>query len=356
MNNSIRLIISFTLFCAVNSFAHADKLILSIHVIRHGDRTPIIELPAAPLTWREGLGQLTAKGMQQEFQLGRQWRQYYIDKEHLLPAVYDHRTLLVNSTNYDRTLMSAQALLMGLYPPGTGPRIRNHQAALPYALQPIPIHTQPLEQENLLLPEEPRKKFPQLVQQHVFSRRDWQQKTTALQPQFARWGQLTGLQISDLLQLSTLSDTLYIRQLYHLPLPPGLTAAEAKTIIQAGKWATATIYTTKEIAAIGRPLLIAIIHYLQAAAEQSSPLKFILFSAHDSTILSLMSAMNAPLEMPPRYASDVNISLYQHTQNNYQVTVSFNGKAVAIPACQHQNCSLAEFIAIIKNDASITNE
>ncbi len=56
----------------VNVSASIEKTrVFSLDVIRHGDRTPLSTIPTAPYDWPEGMGQLTAKGMEQEYQLGR---------------------------------------------------------------------------------------------------------------------------------------------------------------------------------------------------------------------------------------------------------------------------------------------
>src|ERR1700730_861864 len=98
---------------AVNAWSQ-EKLIFAIDLIRHGDRTPINSIPKSPpYHWAEGPGQLTPEGMQQEYQLGVQFRKRYIDQYHLLPPHYDGDTIYVRSSDYDRTLMSAESLLMG---------------------------------------------------------------------------------------------------------------------------------------------------------------------------------------------------------------------------------------------------
>ncbi|KAL6079469.1 Acid phosphatase, prostate [Balamuthia mandrillaris] len=56
------------------------------------------------------------------------------------------------SSDIDRTLMSVECILLGVYPPGTGP-IVNNQPALPFGIQLVPIHTIPRSDEIYLLGE-----------------------------------------------------------------------------------------------------------------------------------------------------------------------------------------------------------
>ncbi len=81
--------------------------------------------------------------MQQLNRIGRLLRARYVDTYRLIPANYSRSSVYVRSTNYDRTQLSSQALLQGLYPPGTGPV--SPQNGLPgltsHILQIIPVNT-----------------------------------------------------------------------------------------------------------------------------------------------------------------------------------------------------------------------
>jgi lysosomal acid phosphatase len=88
-NSYLRLIIlGIFLLAATNVFAN-ETLVFAIDLIRHGDRTPIYQVPKSPYFWQEGLGGLTAKGIEQEIQLGKQLRKEYIDQHQLLPRSYN---------------------------------------------------------------------------------------------------------------------------------------------------------------------------------------------------------------------------------------------------------------------------
>src|SRR5271157_460200 len=158
IKNKLKMVAAATVllayaFCALNASAR-DRVVFVVDVIRHGDRTPIDEIPAAPHFWAEGLGQLTAIGMRQEFELGTKLRSAYVAQDGLLPPRYTPGTLYVRSTDRDRTLMSAQSFLMGLYPQGTGPILPSStRSALPNGAQPIPVHTVPIGEDALLNPE-----------------------------------------------------------------------------------------------------------------------------------------------------------------------------------------------------------
>jgi acid phosphatase len=289
------------------------------------------------------MGQLTGRGMRQELQRGDELRKKYIDQYHLLPAHYQNETMYVFATNFDRTLMSADSILLGLYTLGTGPRLSEKIPALPLLFQPIPVHTRPLESEPFIGDADPEK-FNQQLTQYLYTQPQWIQKTQDLQTKLAVWNQATGLTLTNLHQLEALADALRIYKIHRIPLPTALSNADVKEIIAVGSWAFTTEYKTKEIAHLaGTPLLLKIADYLQTASQENTPLKYVLFVAHDSTVMSLLTTLGAPLTTPPPYAANVNVSLFRVEKGNYIVKVIYNGKPVVIPACNGTSCNLDQF-------------
>lgn len=75
------------------------------------------------------------RGKQQHYELGKWLRKRYSS---LLDARYDREQVFVQSTDVDRTLMSAQSNLAGLYEP-VGDDVWNPLIKW----QPIPVHSVP---------------------------------------------------------------------------------------------------------------------------------------------------------------------------------------------------------------------
>lgn len=345
----------FILSCGLNLslffslVAHAeDKLIFAIDIIRHGDRTPTDDIPNSPYTWPQGLGQLTAQGMQQEYQLGLAMHKRYIEQNHLLPKHYFATTMYVRSSDFNRTLMSAQSLLLGLYPLGSGPNLPgSEQSALPGNYQPIAIMSVRAATEDLLLPTSNEKAFQAAETKYVYSQKAWLQKQASLKNKLAKWQQLTGCHMTKLQSVIVLGDNLFIRKLHHIPLPAGINDETADEIIAAGQWAMVNRFKPREVGEeASRQLLARISKELTNASLQKSDLKYILFSGHDTTLLAVMSALQNPLTEQPRYASNLNFSLYQN-EKNYFVKVTFNDKPVQIPGCGSV-CTLTQFNKVMR--------
>ncbi len=80
---------------------------------------------------------MTIAGIEQQYRLGQYLRTRYGS---LLSSNYIANEIVVRSTDYDRTIMSAQSNLIGLYPLYN---ISNRKVPI----QPIPIHTVPMNED-----------------------------------------------------------------------------------------------------------------------------------------------------------------------------------------------------------------
>ncbi|MFN8769319.1 MAG: histidine phosphatase family protein [Neisseriaceae bacterium] len=337
----------FILISLSSFLAYADRtLIFAIDIIRHGDRTPTTEIPKDPYSWQEGLGELTANGMKQEFNLGKNLRNKYVVQYKLLPAKYNNDFIYVRSSDYNRTLMSAQSVLLGLYPLGTGPIISTEQvSALPMGYQPIPIHTVPQANDSVLVPRQNKQKFNLLMKKYVFYSEAWQKKTIQYQSKIKRWNQITGISINDLKQVGPLGDNLYIRMLYGIPMPKGITIKDRDEIIKLKEWVVSHTFSPYNFGYYAsKDLRETIAKYLINASNSTSKLKYVLFSAHDSILMSIMSALHKPLKNIPPYASDLNILLFKdNLDKQYYVQLKFNESEINLKGCQ-KFCNLSEFL------------
>lgn len=331
------------IFVSINVFAK-ETLLFSFDVIRHGDRTPLRVMPNYPFTWSEGLGQLTPLGMQQEFQRGVEFRKKYVDEYHLLSPHYQRQEMIVFSTNADRAIMSAQSVLLGLYPQSTGPELNQLKIpALPYYFQPIPIHIKAKNGSDII--DNDVVTNHDLLKKYVYTQSQWQSKNKALKAQFLKWSQVTGIKIHNLHQVRHLADILLVYQLHHVPMPAGLSAEDVKQIIALGTEESLAEYKTKQIADIlGANLLKTIRSYMIQASKQKTPLKYVLFSGHDSSIMSLMTEMQVPLTVKPSYGADLNFSLYKTSSHQMLVKVTYNGEQVIPAGCDKNGCTLAQFL------------
>ncbi len=328
------------------SFAE-EKMLFAVDLIRHGDRAPLTTLPCDPVAWKEAPGELTPEGMQQEFLLGKKLRQKYVYGYHLLDENYDAKTIYVRSTQTNRSLMSAESFLLGLYPLGTGPFLQQDQTpALPMAYQPIPINAIPIEDDDLLIVK-PSKNVYFLAKNFIASYLWWHEKSQLLKTKIERWSVLSGFPIHNVLQLDALSDDLYIRHLHHLPFPKGITQQDFADMMALDDEYYVHRFNQPGVSSpVGHRFLKFIVNNMEDVVAKKSPLKYVLFSGHDASIRAVMTTLGAPLKEFPPYASDLNFALFEKNAQ-YEVRVSYNDQPVNISFCGDYSCSLAQFHALV---------
>lgn len=342
---AVCLIFISQIICAAQSYT----TLLTVDVIRHGDRTATINIPNAPHEWREGLGQLTAEGMHQLCELGNQFRIKYIDQQHLLPSHYVAKSLFVRSTNYDRTLMSANAFLNCLYPPHTGPKILSGEFALPEGIQPIPIHTVENSQDELLLNSSAhRAEFAKLLERNVYAQSHWIEKEKLMEMKLQKWSIATGYPLNKLQDIMHLGDALYIYQLYQLSYPPALSKMDVDEMIALAEWVVVERvkpYVIGEF--IAKAFWAELKRRINEQTTNPSSLKSIIYFAHDTTILGFFSALHIPLNNIPPYAADLRFELLEDAQKTHWIRVSYNGKNQKLPHC-YELCTLSQFMDLIR--------
>ncbi len=263
----------------------------------------------------------------------------------MLPEHYSPETMYVRSSDIDRTLISAECVLLGLYPPGTGPSV-DGKPALPAAYQPIPIHTKPRAQDSLLVIDF-NPKLSSTLDQYVHESAEWKEKNSKIQPQLKRWNDLTGMKMESLRAVAGLGDALYIYKLHNIPIPKGLTEADVKEITDETEWAFASSFKPHQVGdLVSHELLKVISDYFDGVTQGKGKLKYVLFSAHDTTISGLMSILRDPVAGRPPYSSDVNFALFK-VGSEYKVRITYNGKPVESPGFTNGEGSLKDLKALL---------
>ncbi|KAI1706900.1 histidine phosphatase superfamily (branch 2) domain-containing protein [Ditylenchus destructor] len=123
------------------------KTLRFVHAIwRHGDRTPSTIIPSdtnnSAGSWKQGLGELTKLGMSQQYRLGQYLRQRY---DGFLSKEYSPFEIYLRSSDYNRTLTSAQANMAGLFEPTDQEMFLKE-----LKWRPIPVHTMPKGTDKIL--------------------------------------------------------------------------------------------------------------------------------------------------------------------------------------------------------------
>ncbi|KFV65685.1 Prostatic acid phosphatase, partial [Dryobates pubescens] len=329
------LCLSFPVILVLLDQTSAEReLKFVVAVFRHGDRTPIITFPTDPhkeSEWPQGFGQLTKTGMQQLFELGQYTRSRYSS---FLNSTYNRQEFYIQSTDYDRTIMSAQSYLSGLFPP-TSSQIWNPELLW----QPIPVHTLQKSTDRRLhfpLPDCPR--FDEL-QNETQTSNEFQTRIQPymdfLQTMAVNTGlELNHLKILDNFQLWNTYDTLHCEGIHNYTLPGWATKDVIDKMEKLAELALLSLfglYKAQEKSRLqGGVLVNTILNSIKQAANSSKQRKMEVYSAHDTTVGALQIALNIFNGKLPPYAACHFFELYQESRGQVSSKLCKNKEQYSI--------------------------
>eukprot|EP01028_Stygiella_incarcerata_P007509 TRINITY_DN3118_c0_g3_i1.p1 TRINITY_DN3118_c0_g3~~TRINITY_DN3118_c0_g3_i1.p1 ORF type:complete len:458 (+),score=76.58 TRINITY_DN3118_c0_g3_i1:139-1512(+) len=338
-----------------------------IEVCRHGDRAPIALYPKDPAflvptsSWPFGLGQLSPHGMTQHFMVGQHLRSTYLNG---LLSSYQYDKVYVRSTDVSRCLMSAESQLLGILN-GTGPLdkvVSPPVAALPHRFQPVPIHTLPTSQDILLRGASKANSCPRLKQLMNENYESSEAKKfmqgwnsfiqflvgiTGLTDKYLTdyYGKPTTL---DLKSIGKAYTPMLCSQIHTIPLPN----VDSHVVNQGKVLHDFSMYIRYAGENVHKLTSGNLLYELSNQLLQNK-YKFILYSAHDTTVAALLHAlgMSSLVAQAPPFASYVILELYEDgsmTPSPQFVKLTYeNGSRIEIsqPLCGGKLiCPLEEFV------------
>ncbi|KAM3585525.1 uncharacterized protein V6R79_019684 [Siganus canaliculatus] len=350
---SIKLLFVLTVGFFCGKAAAERKLVYVTVLFRHGDRSPVKAYPTDPYqesAWPQGFGQLSQEGMRQHLDLGHFLRNRY---KGFLNESYNRHEILVRSTDYDRTLMSAEANLAGLYPPA------GQQVFTPdLKWQPIPVHTVPQSEERLLsypLGDCPR--YKQLMNETEHTE-EFINVTKTYQDLIQLVRNKTGLNHTDVESVWSVYDTLFCESRHNMSAPAWVTADVMKKLRVLKDFAFQVmfgVHKQQEKSRLqGGILLDEIVKNLSmAVTDPHRKLKLMMLSAHDTTVAALQASLNVFNGRQPPYASCQIFEVYQDDNGSASVSLFYRNDSTVeayqqlLPGCS-PDCPLDEFVKITK--------
>ncbi|XP_043914927.1 testicular acid phosphatase isoform X1 [Protopterus annectens] len=349
------MILVFVAIALSNLSSDGRTLKFVVVVFRHGDRAPISAYPNDPYKediWPQGFEHLTETGIRQQFELGQFLRKRFSS---FLNESYNVKEIYVRSTDYDRTLMSAQANLAGLYPP-SGRQL--WQSDIKW--QPIPVHTVPKLQDKLLRFFQKDCPQYQKLMNKTFELKEYQDKLKSMKNIFKILTNYTGYSTEDLFLKNfwRVYDTLLCEKFNNFTLPEWATPeimshleefAEFEILSRIG------MYKPEEKAQLfGGIIVDAILKNFSQALQKVPALKMIMYSAHDSTLIALQGALKVFNGKLPPYAACHLFEFYEEDNGLYSIGMFYRNDSskepyqLTLPGCTSP-CPHLQFTELVGN-------
>lgn len=335
-----------------------DELKHVYALYRHGDRAPthlFSEDPNKMKMWPFGFGQLTDIGVRQQFQLGQWLRKRYTN---FLKEKYDPKEIYITSTEVDRTMMSAQSNLAGLY------YNENMNMVPGLNWRPIPVHLVSRITDTISNPNKCNKFKDKLLR--MFKTEEYQSlysehKSTL--DVLRKVSKDKSLRFEDAWYIF---DSLNCERHHNITLDPWVTEELYEKITKMYEISWKSMYYGDELGRLsGGRFLDDIVNQMTDFAHNSNIRKdkFKMYSGHDLDVAAVLSAIGDYDGVRPPYASCILIELTHSPKNdlnmlnNWIVKVYYKDKSTDSPSdlperklagCKSQPCTLGNFIDYVK--------
>lgn len=305
---------SVALLFLISITSKVDASLEMVNILfRHGERSPTETYPNDPyinFPWPGGLGQLTNRGKLQMYDTGGILRTEY---DNFFGPFYYPDEVVMYTSYADRTHMSGQLLTAGLFPPKFQ-QVWNQQLLW----QPIPAHEFPRELDNKIAMKKPCPVYEEALKEIYKSPKilEINEKNKDLYEYLTNH---TGSPIKDILAVEFLYNTLEIEKENNFTLPNWTEAVFPDKMKYLASLSLAIFTDTTLMKRLrAGPLLKEILENMQNhESKESDKKKLFLYSGHDITLVSLMSAFGFDDLLKPGFGAAFNIELHKDKEKSY---------------------------------------
>ena len=386
----------------IQNTSQQAELRWAFEIFRHGARTPYSGMTH---DFKDCFGQkwygqkeLIGVGLRQHFLVGYRNRIKYTEKNKLIKPYYDPREVYLISTDSNRTIMSANAQVQGLYTPGTGPLIYQNQsdyavppvvmseikdekeeldkldyAALPDKMNVIPVHS--FFNADHFIQLQDKKVCPKTVEYYTKNQKR-KEVVEFLNNMTEKYGEKMNEKLiisdksKDVLKDYTkayyIFDTIICRYTEGYDLPD-LGKPDEELLNDSFKFFDYDLIgngidNDRDICLYSMsPIFDRILQWIDKKIEKDNKgerdytnydiPKFVMFSAHDSTCAAFMGFMKEVFDTESRYpyfATNINLELYQN-ERDYYIEYIINDESI-------KKISYSEFKSTLKKRMKTMDE
>jgi acid phosphatase len=352
----------------------AESLRAVTLLFRHSIVSPKFTAPKLKAEWPMGLRQLTALGIREMYDTGQDLRRKYVDDLGFVSGSYKPSEIYVRGSNTDRSLQSAQLLMLGLFPLGTGPDRAAYGKSLEpapaagLAFNPVPVHSVALADDWVLRPYTGKanckryKKFVKALPKTKLYREQGEKYRDLLR----RASSATGMYENEdpnkiLYSINEINEVLGASVQHNFPVPPEISDQDLRMIAELSDWNYHHQFLGKGVGKLmGGGFLSELVGNFTAVAKgDPRGRKFSLYAGHQRTVLGVEAALGietarttSPLfggRVPPP-ATYYAFELHEPTKGAFAVRLRFNAKdgeqVVPIPGCKGQICAFDDFVGM----------
>jgi hypothetical protein len=287
-----------------------------------------------PLNGNCSVGQLTTIGFHQQQVNGGSLRKAYVDTGFLSDVISPSETYL-RSDNEPRTQQSAEALMLGMYPPNDNT-----------LTEIVKLHTLDTTYDYITANPNLCPRFGEYASEFRNSS-VWNAHQNVTKALLDAISQAINYKIDEA-DLDHFCDCLRTYHCHDLPWPRGMTEKLYDMSWQELSWQFFSQFAYPSVQANTRVgigfLLKEITENMNKSVEGKPIQKFLLYSGHDTTLIPILVALQVDAMDWPPYASMMLIELFEMASGDLYVRVTYNGEVLSLKFCNsHTLCDYWTF-------------
>ena len=285
-------------------------------------------------------------GKQQHYELGQWFRRRY---NSLVSAKYNMSEMRVQSTDVDRTLMSAQSNLAGFYPP-EGKDVWNENVAW----QPIPVHTVPEKLDDILAAKKPCPVYDYELKK-LYKSQEFKALDKSNAAIYKYLTKNSGKTVNSLQSVQNIYSCLHIEEINGFALPEWTNEVYPEKLFPISGLSFAVKTYTPLLARLkSGPLLKEILSHFKNKTKNKHDQKYWVYSAHDTTVANMLNTLGVFKTLGyhnPPYTSTVMFELRKYgddlrVQVFYKNTTA-DPQPIDLPGCG-TSCPLDKMFEVYK--------
>ncbi|XP_026672641.1 venom acid phosphatase Acph-1-like isoform X4 [Ceratina calcarata] len=318
-------------------------------LFRHGERTPRIKEMWPTDTLNEtayepwGLAQLTNEGKMREYRIGKMLRERY---DQFLGRIYHPSDVYAYSSDHDRTKMSLQLVLAGLYHPT---EMQMWNANLSW--MPIPTYYMPEKIDDLMKPD-----LSPLYLEAVDEVRNSEEILKIVSPYnklFKYLSEKTGLNITKTNQGYEIYNQLVARKTMNLPMPEWCTDEIYEKLQDIVKIEYTIRSHTPFLKRLnGGAIIKRFIENIKVNEERERPRKIYLYSGHEVNIAAVAKLFNFTEPQIPPYGCAIICEKLKDQDGKHYIRILLWGDekldTYRIDGCE-EICPMEKFLDVVKD-------
>lgn len=328
--------------------------------------------------WGSAWGELTSVGMRMHFLLGSELRQRYFLSANGFGADFNVTQAYSRSTDLNRTILSAQSQLMGLFPPSTGPMLADTLAetavppitvkkevnivnalqgrALPNQFQAFPVHVFPYLDDYVLLPNAACHNLFMYVYTSQEIQQEYDEISRSNPWLLEAWQEYIPLSTEEIAgNISYIADSIACNQAMSYKLPQFSTELLENTTDIFNRIISLYYQNDLYVRYFSSWFFRDLASHLEAVLSGSEPTKFRLYSAHDTTVAGILAGLLVFDQKQPPFASALLFEVSE-VNGDFTIRVTYNDAELTIGPCLSPVCPLQTFIDFLYLRAFVSEE